>query len=156
MLSGARRQRYSGGATNAALIDRHFGERAGRQLFSVADSIDTRTAVGRMILNIIMALAQCERETIVERTLGAMAFKRSRGERISGRLPYGQDLGPDGRPLVDNPAELEVLARIRALRDAGRRPGPIARELNRLAVPTKTGRGPWSPSTIRALLSRLA
>jgi hypothetical protein len=93
-----------------ALIDRHFGELAGRQLFSVADSIDTRTAVGRMILNLIMALAQCERETIVERTRGAMAFKRSRGERISGRLPFGQDLGPDGRTLVDNPVEPAVLA----------------------------------------------
>ena len=120
----------------------------------MADSIDTRTAVGRMILNIIMALAQCERETIVERTRGAMAFKRSRGERISGRLPYGSDLAADGRTLVANPAEHEVLARIRARRDAGLGPGPIARELNALAVPTKGG-GPWSPSTIRSLLSRL-
>jgi site-specific DNA recombinase len=138
----------------SALIDRYFGRPAGPSLFSVSDSIDTRTAAGRMVLNIMMTVAQWERETIVERTRGAMAFKRSRGERISGRLPFGSDLGPDGRTLIDNPAELAVLAWIRALHDAGLGPGPIARELARLAVPTKTGRGPWSPSTVRAILSR--
>jgi site-specific DNA recombinase len=137
------------------LIDRYFGRPGGPSLFSVSDSIDTRTAAGRMVLNIMMTVAQWERETIVERTRGAMAFKRSRGERISGRLPYGQDLGPDGRTLIDNPAELEVLATIQAWRDAGLGPGPIARELNALAIPTKTG-VPWSPSTVRALLSRPA
>src|SRR6476661_5883591 len=31
------------------LIDDYFGERAGKQLFSVADSIDTRTAAGRLV-----------------------------------------------------------------------------------------------------------
>ncbi len=32
------------------LIDGYFGERAGKQLWSVADSIDTRTAAGRLVL----------------------------------------------------------------------------------------------------------
>ena len=47
------------------LIDDHFGDRS--QLFSVADSIDTRTAAGRMVLNILLSVAQWEREAIGER-----------------------------------------------------------------------------------------
>ena len=33
-----------------ALIDAYFGERGGKQLLSVNDSIDTRTAAGRLVL----------------------------------------------------------------------------------------------------------
>jgi hypothetical protein len=50
------------------LIDTFFCERAGRQLWSVADSIDTRTAAGRLVLNILGSVGQWERETIAERT----------------------------------------------------------------------------------------
>ena len=39
------------------LIDGWFGERAGKQLFSVGDSIDTRTAAGRLVLNVLMSVA---------------------------------------------------------------------------------------------------
>ena len=103
-----------------------------------------------MVLNIMMTVAQWERETIVERTRAAMAFKRSRGERISGRLPYGSDLAADGRTLVANPAELEVLARIRARLTAGsgraRSPGA-----ERPGRPDQAGR-PWSHSTVQSLL----
>src|SRR4051794_23668669 len=42
------------------LIDEFFGERAGKQLFSVQDSIDTRTAAGRLVLNVLLSVAQWE------------------------------------------------------------------------------------------------
>ena len=77
------------------LIDRFFGERAGKQLFSVADSIDTRTAAGRLVLNVLMSVAQWERETIGERTKDALAHKRRNGERV-GKVPFGYDLAKDG------------------------------------------------------------
>ena len=137
----------------SALIDRFFGRPGGPSLMSVSESIDTRSAGGRMVLNVMMTMAQWERETIVERTQAAMTFKRSRGERISGRLPFGSDLGPDGRTLVDNPAELLILERIRGRRSAGVAPRRIAAELNADGVPTKTGR-PWSHSTIQSLARR--
>jgi site-specific DNA recombinase len=95
-----------------ALILRYFGDQAGKRLMSVADSIDTRTAAGRMVLNVMMTMAQWERETIVERTRGAMAFKRSRGERV-GAVPFGFDVAADGRQLEPNPTDPEYwLARI--------------------------------------------
>jgi site-specific DNA recombinase len=128
-------------------------ERAGADLVSLSENINTTSASGKMVFRLLAVLAEFERDLISERTRGALDHKRALGERVSGRLPYGHDLAVDGRTLVANPAELEVLARIRAMSEAGRGPGPIARELNALAVPTKGG-GPWSPSTVRGLLSR--
>jgi site-specific DNA recombinase len=129
-------------------------ERAGADLVSLSENINTTSASGKMVFRLLAVLAEFERDLISERTRGALDHKRALGERVSGRLPYGHDLAVDGRTLVANPAELEVLARIRAMSEAGRGPGPIARELNALAVPTKGG-GPWSPSTVRGLLRRL-
>jgi DNA invertase Pin-like site-specific DNA recombinase len=135
------------------LIDRHFGERAGRSLMSVSESIDTRTAGGRMVLNIMMTVAQWEREVIVERTRGAMAFKRSKGERISGRIPYGSRLADDGRMLVPAPDEVMVATEALALQAAGWSLRRIAAELDRRGIPTKMG-DPWTFSGVRRLLKR--
>jgi site-specific DNA recombinase len=139
----------------SALIERYIGRPGGPSLMSVSESIDTRSAGGRMVLNVMMTMAQWERETIVERTLAAMAYKRSKGERISGRLPYGSDLAPDGRTLLDNPVERQVLEMIRAWRAEGQGARRIANELNERGVPAKTG-GRWSPTTITGLLRRSA
>ncbi len=137
----------------SGLIDRYFGRPGGSSLFSVSDSIDTRSASGRMVLNVMMTMAQWERETIVERTRGAMAFKRSKGERVSGRIPFGSDLGPDGRSLVANEAEGLALAEVRRWRSEGWPLRRIAAELETRGVATKTG-GRWSHSTVQALLKR--
>jgi site-specific DNA recombinase len=135
------------------LIESHFGPGGGRQLFSVADSIDTRTAAGRLVLNVLMSVAQWERETIVERTRDAMAHKRTRSERV-GQVPFGHDLADDGRALVPNERELEVLADVRRWHAAGRPLRRIAAELTRLGVPTKNGRPAWSHITVAAILRR--
>ena len=139
----------------AALLDRHFGERAGKQLFSVGDQIDTRTAAGRLVLNVLMSVSQWERETVVERTRTAMAFKRSRSERVSGRIPYGFRLAADGRTLTPAPEETEAAIEAAALQAGGWSLRRIAAELDRRGVPTKTGR-PWTFSGVRSLLKRTA
>jgi site-specific DNA recombinase len=98
-----------------ALIDGHFGEKAGKQLFSVSDSIDTRTAAGRLVLNVLLSVAQWERETIGERTKDALQHRIRNGQRC-GKLRFGYDLAPDGRTLIENPAEQEVVRLIAQLR----------------------------------------
>lgn len=138
----------------SALIDRYFGRPGGPSLMSVSESIDTRSAGGRMVLNVMMTMAQWEREQVVERTVGALAFKRSRGERISGRIPFGSDLGPDGRTLVENPSERQVLETIKEWRADGRGARRIASDLNARAVPTKGG-GAWSHSTVQSIFRRM-
>src|ERR1035441_6846440 len=57
-------------------------ERRGVALVSVAESLDTSSAAGRLVLNIMTAVSQWEREAIGERTRDAMRHKRSNGERV--------------------------------------------------------------------------
>ena len=64
------------------LISHYFGEKAGRELFSLGDSIDTTTAGGRLVLNVLLSVAQWEREAIGERTRAApssTSFQLTRG-----------------------------------------------------------------------------
>jgi len=133
------------------LIEGYFGPSGAGQLFSVGDSIDTTKAAGRLVLNVLMSVAQWERETITERTCDARDHKRARGEAI-GPPPFGSNVGPDGRTLEDNPAEAAVLAEIRQWHAEGWTFRAIARELNRLGVPTKRGAKGWSHPTVANLI----
>jgi DNA invertase Pin-like site-specific DNA recombinase len=58
----------------------------GVALRSMTEAIDTSTASGRLLLNILGALAQMEREIIVERTRAGLAAAAARGRR-GGRPP---------------------------------------------------------------------
>jgi site-specific DNA recombinase len=123
----------------AILIDRYFGEKAARLLFSVGDSIDTRTAAGRLVLNVLMSVHQWEREAIGERTRSAMQHKKGKGERV-GSIPYGFSLSEDGVALVEVEAEQAVLQEARTLRDAGLSLRGIATELDRFGLRSRAGR----------------
>ena len=59
------------------------------QLVSCKESLDTSTPAGAFVLTMFAALAQLERDTIVERTTaGRNARGRKDGEK-GGRVPYG-------------------------------------------------------------------
>ena len=140
----------------AVLIDDYFGERPGKELWSVADSIDTRTAAGRMVLNILVSVAQWEREAISERTRDALRHKKSKGERV-GTVPFGFDVGPDGVHLIENDREQEVLARMRKWRADGWTFRAIADELSRLNIPGKKVQArKWDHTSVRKLLKAVA
>jgi hypothetical protein len=78
----------------AELLERFT--RRGVSLASVADSLDTRSAAGRLVLSIMVSVSQWEREAIGERTRDAMHHKRANGERV-GTVPFGyrRDYWPD-------------------------------------------------------------
>jgi site-specific DNA recombinase len=137
------------------LIDGYFGEKAGKQLFSVADSIDTRTAAGRLVLNVLMSVAQWEREAIGERTRDALKYKRQTGQRV-GKVPFGFSLLRDGKTLVPNPAEQETMQTIKSLRAEGLPLRKIAEELDRRGIATKEGNRRWGHSTVARILGRVA
>src|SRR6266446_3913311 len=82
---------------------------------SVAESLDTGSAAGRLVINIMTAVSQWEREAIGERTRDAMSHKKSNGQRV-GNIAYGFRLGPDGAHLEPDPHEQAVLTAIRDLR----------------------------------------
>jgi site-specific DNA recombinase len=135
------------------LIDGYFGEKAGKQLFSVADSIDTRTAAGRLVLNVLMSVAQWEREAIGERTRDALKYKRKTGQPV-GKVPFGFTLLNDCKTLVPNPAEQETMRTIKGLRAEGLTLRKIAKELDRRGIATKEGKRRWRHSTVARILGR--
>jgi DNA invertase Pin-like site-specific DNA recombinase len=133
------------------LIEDYFGERAGKQLFSVSDSVDTRTAAGRMVLNMLMTVYQWQRENIAEKTKEVLRHKIRNGERV-GRVRYGYSLNAEGR-LVENPAEQAAILLMRAMRDAGATYRRICERLDEGEYPTQEGR-PWVPMTVKRILER--
>lgn len=68
-------------------------------LFSVGDQVDTRTASGRLVLNILASVSEWEREIIAERTKAALSVLKSSGKR-AGNIPLGKKALADGT-LVD-------------------------------------------------------
>ncbi|HEY1601468.1 MAG TPA: recombinase family protein [Pirellulales bacterium] len=147
------------------LIDGYFGERSrfGKQLFSVGDSIDTRTAAGRLVLNVLLSVAQWEREAIGERTRDALQHKIRNHERC-GKVRFGFDLAyrieiVHGKQksvgiLLPNAAEQEAISHMLAMRRAGRTLREIAAELTRLGIPTKEGRAPWTHTAVARIVGR--
>ena len=136
------------------LIDRYFGDRAKHpaSLYSVADQIDTRSASGRLVLNVLMSVAQWERETIGERTRDALAHKRSKGERISRHAPYGWQLGSDGVHLEPNEYEQATARVAKEYRACGLSLRKVADALHSIHRFQRNGKT-WSASTINRLLA---
>jgi DNA invertase Pin-like site-specific DNA recombinase len=91
-----------------------------------------------LVLNIMTAVSQWEREAIGERTRDAMSHKRTNGERV-GNIQFGYRLGADGKHVEPNPAEQGVIAAIEQLRARGRSLGRIAIDLNSRGWRTRRG-----------------
>jgi DNA invertase Pin-like site-specific DNA recombinase len=111
-------------------------------------AIDTRSAVGRLMLTTMAGFAQFERDVISERTVAALAYKRDHG-RVSGVVPYGYER--KGDKLVPVPAEQATIAQVQQWRGAGESLRKIAARLTEAGTPTKHG-GKWWPRTVSLLL----
>lgn len=138
------------------LVDRYF--LPGRfSLLSIGDAIDTRTASGRLVLNVLASVAQWEREAISERTSEAMRHLKAQGVHI-GATPYGarrvDETDAHGRRrIIAVDAQAQVIARMQAWRQEGRTLRAIATELNGEGVPAPRG-GKWQPTVVRTILLR--
>lgn len=124
-------------------------------LLSVTDQIDTRSAGGRLVLNVLGSVAQWEREVIGERTSEALRHKSRRGEHTGGVAPFGFTLGERGGALLTNYAEQEAIAIARQGRSRGLSLRAIARMLNeRGFAPRKATR--FGPMQVKRILERPA
>jgi DNA invertase Pin-like site-specific DNA recombinase len=113
-------------------------------LISVAESLDTSSAAGRLVINIMAAVSQWEREAIGERTRDALRHKRSQNERV-GNIAFGFRLAADGKHVEQDPGEQTVLAEIRRLRASGVSMRRIAVSLNRVRSERAAAQpGGWS------------
>ena len=124
-------------------------------LISVAESLDTGSAAGRLVITIMAAVSQWEREAIGERTRDAMAHKRSQRERV-GNIAFGYRLAPDGAHVEPDEREQAAITAIRELRASGRTLRRIAAELNQQGFRTRRGSEWRLESVVRVLDSDAA
>jgi len=127
-------------------------ERRGVALISVAESLDTSSASGRLVMNIMAAVSQWEREAIAERTRDALRHKRDKGERV-GNIAFGFRLSADGKHVEPDGDEQAVLREIDQLRNSGVSLRRIAALLNAKALRTRRGTA-WRLEHVARLCSR--
>lgn len=119
------------------LVDR--AKRNGWSLIVMDLGVDTTTAAGMMMANVLASFAQFERELIGQRTSDALQVLKRQGVRL-------------GRPERAVP---ELVERIGNLRGDGKSLAFIADILTGEKVPTSQGGQRWYPSTVAAVLARV-
>ena len=120
-------------------------------MVSLTEQIDTTTAAGKMMFQMLSVLVEFERNLLAERTTNALQHKKRTGQKYTNQTPYGFE-AIEGR-LVQVQQEAEIVAEIQASRIGGNTLQFIADDLNGRGIPTKTGKT-WAPATIHLLLKR--
>jgi site-specific DNA recombinase len=123
-------------------------EKAGADLVSLSEKIDTTSAAGKMVFRMLAVLNEFERDQISERTAAALRHKRNQRQAYSP-TPYGFDRISD--LLVVNHDEQKVIEEMLELREKGWSLRQIAARLNTKGIKAKYG-GAWFASSIRAVL----
>lgn len=113
-------------------------DKAGADLVSLSERIDTTSAAGRMVFRMLAVLAEFERDQISERTSAALQYKKTKGERI-GAVPYGYTLAADNVTLELNDAEQAVMTEAKKLKAAGLSLRKVAAELARRGFYARNG-----------------
>ncbi len=126
-------------------ISTHFADMGG-------SSMNTGSAVGKMILTVFAGMAELERNLIGERTALSLAHKKKNNMAYSP-TPFGKDREEDR--LTDNREEMDVIADIHRMREEGISLRAIVNSLNQRGIPTKQGKR-WHVSTIVYILKRTA
>ncbi|MFC7783307.1 recombinase family protein [Rossellomorea sp. GCM10028870] len=119
---------------------------------SATEVYDTTTAMGRMFITIVAALAQWERENTGERIRMGMEQKAREGNWVINRSPYGYDLDKENKTLTINEVEALIVKDIFNYYLKGKSTIKIAVELNRLNIRTRND-VIWSGFRVNYILS---
>ena len=112
-------------------------------------SLNTGSAMGRMMLTMMAGFAQFERDLTAERTTAALAHKKLNSQAYSP-TPYGKDR--DGERLTENAQEQGIINKMRELRDNGSSLRGIADHLNSNGIKSKQGKQ-WYASSVGYILN---
>jgi len=112
-----------------SLIDDLF---KGRALATVQEGLDTSTASGEFVLNMLGAVAQWERKAVGERTATVLRYKKDKGEWC-GRIPYGFKVVD--KMLIEDPEEM---ANILKMKKSHRRGQSVRKIATRFGISKST------------------
>jgi len=125
--------------------------RWGKDFVSATESLDTSTATGRFVADMLQRIAQLESEQTGERVAMGMRQAAEEGKFLGMSDPYGYRYDPAAGNLAVVPAEASVVREIYRLRGEGHTLREITETLNAGGVPTKRGRR-WSKRQVFRVL----
>lgn len=124
--------------------------REGKEFVSMMESLDTSTAMGRFVMDIIQRIAQLESEQIGERVYIGMEQKaKTNGGMLGFNIPYGYDY-VNGK-LVENKTEALQVKKIYEMYLSGQSMKKIAKTFNDQGIPTKQNKK-WGQQTVALIL----
>ncbi|MGN7469719.1 recombinase family protein [Brevibacillus sp. SAFN-007a] len=116
---------------------------------SCTEVYDTTTAIGRLFITLVAALAQWERENLAERVKLGMEQMVKERKRPGGPPPFGYEL-LEGKLMIQ-PVEAAGVREMFARYEKGESPRQIAEWANRQGLRGKNGAS-WSASAVLRLL----
>lgn len=122
----------------------------GVEFISSTETIDTSSPSGRLMLNVLGAFAQNERESNALRVKMVMTEKSKLGKHLGGRPPYGYKVTPDGYYEIV-PDEAEAVRMMFAMKAAGSSYSDIVDALNRSGHKSRSG-APFERNTLYDML----
>jgi DNA invertase Pin-like site-specific DNA recombinase len=147
----AKRDRLARDIMVAAMVDRLI-EREGARIVSADNAGNGDSPEAILLRRMVDVFAEYERAMIKARTKAALAVKKSRNEFCGGKLPYGFVLAADGKTLVADEQQQEVIVQMRSMRDEGKSLRAIALWLTEQGHLPTSGR--WHAETVSLVLSR--
>jgi site-specific DNA recombinase len=104
---------------------------------SATEVFDTTSAMGRLFITMVGAMAQWERENLAERVSMGMMKRHEEGQRNGAAAPFGYDIGENGVLTINEDEAKWVRYIFESFKKKGRR--MLAVELNNAGVRTKRG-----------------
>lgn len=127
-------------------------EKAGGIFVAVQDGFDLSTPTGRLVLRIMLSLAEFELDRIRGTFRASKADAVKRGLTVSSVAPLGYRRPGKGRPLEVIEDEAQWVRRIYARRAAGDGWATIANELEAAGVRTRHESSTWANRALRGVV----
>lgn len=118
---------------------------------SVTEVYDTTSAMGRLFLTLVAAMAQWERENLAERVKMGMLQMVREGKWYGGPVPFGYLYDRDAGRLIPHPEHAPLVRQIYRWYVEGLGTRAIAVRMNETGLRTNQGAA-WAPYTIYHIL----
>jgi DNA invertase Pin-like site-specific DNA recombinase len=154
LLLVQKRDRISRDVGNIINLEKKLNKK-GCKLISAKEEVSNGTDTNSILMKRMLdTFAEHERNTIRDRTVAALAIKKSKGERV-GHIPFGYQLALDGIHLEINENEQSIIRLMRKLQKSGMSIREIADNLNEKKQFNRFEKQ-WSKSACHRILSQKA
>jgi DNA invertase Pin-like site-specific DNA recombinase len=153
LLVVAKRDRIARDVVVAAMAER-AAVASGARLVAADGTANGDSPADAFMRTVIDGAAAYERGLIRARTKAALAAKSSRGERVSGGIPFGFRLATDSVHLEQVVQEQQTIARARMLASEDKSLREIASNLAIEGYVSRTGR-PFAPTQVARMLAHV-